>query len=508
MKHLSILFSFFLLNVNAQNLIIDTTFGQMGVSLLQPLTLNGMAYSCKKQSDGKILVAGDDGNYSFLHRFEKNGQPDMTFGASGSVVNTQMEFVNSSENIIIQPDGKILVLGRSYLNGQPTFCLARYNSSGTLDTGFGTNGIKVIDLDPNYPETCAAFCLQSDGKIILAGDSQINSATGDFQLIRLNANGSIDNSYGNNGVVYIDVNNETNLAESVAIFPDNKIAVIGWAVNYSTLNFKCAIAKLNTDGSLDTSFDGDGKMIVSENFISVTAPYNSIVLSDGKLLVSHSLAYNGDAVFSVMRINQNGGLDSSFGNSGIKTLDPAVGSNTNLLYAMALGANDKIVMTGRSDQSTQPWMVSGVGQLTSTGQVDVTFDSDGRKTLAFDSENSFGTDIMYVAEDTLIIVGYTYSQGGYISRLILSDLANQTELTQVLSSISIHPNPSTEIIHIDLNTPETVSLNVIDNLGRTVIPSTTFSGEIQLNVTSLPSGVYYVHLQGVSSTMTEPFYKQ
>lgn len=161
-----ILIVFFLTSivVRSQSLIIDTTFGDYGINFLGTQS----ASSVKMQSDGRILVLSQIGNQGFIHRFESSGTPDLTFGSSGTLaVASQIEVVFTSESIVLQPDGKILVLGTRYLNGPATFCVARYTSSGILDNSFGTNGIKVIDINPNFDEDAAALCLQNDGKILL-----------------------------------------------------------------------------------------------------------------------------------------------------------------------------------------------------------------------------------------------------------------------------------------------------------------------------------------------------
>lgn len=463
----------------SQNLIIDNTFGQSnGLS-----EFTGQTYSCIRQNDGKLLVTGKYINDSYISRFTSEGLPDITFGNAG-VTYTQMAMFPSAENIINQPDGKFLVLGYSYITNTARFCVARFNSNGSMDNTFGTGGIAVIDIDPNYTEESGAFCLLPNGKIIIAGSSQINSAKPDYQLVRLMSNGSLDTSFGTNGVVFIDINDDINFPESIAFFPDGKLAITGmnWVFQGDWYG---SVIKINSDGVLDNSFDGDGKIQINQPFISVVQSFSSVVQPDGKLLIGKSIN-TSNAMHSVMRINSNGSIDNSFGNSGISFVEPVVGVS-NLFYSMALTPSNKIITVGAS---STPYTSCGFAQLTSSGQMDVTFDNDGREVFQLDPNYSQINDILSIAEDTFIVCGNKDNQIGFISRVVLTNQVGLHDKFDVNNAITVFPNPTNSSIQITSSNVEINSLTLYDLFGKTVNSSNQNGNQLTISIENLNAGIY------------------
>jgi uncharacterized delta-60 repeat protein len=498
---------------HAQSLIIDTSYSYTGLSFLDPTTLAGRAFSCVKQNDGKIIVTGENGTFSYLKRFKVNGDIDSTFGFLGTVANTDMTFVSTSENIIIQPDGKILVLGRAYMNTTSRFCVARYTSYGALDGTFGVNGTCVIDIDPSFQEYAGAFCLLSDGKIIIAGASSIVSLTSekDMQIVRLKNNGSIDSSFGANGVLYVDINDEDNWAESIAMFPDGKIAILG--ITYNMENdpsyFDCAIIKMNSDGLLDSSFDGDGKTIIDIP-ITTTMPFNSRVLSDGKLLIMHTIIGNSEGFLGVIKVNFDGSLDLNFGINGIATDDFAVGYSVSYANAMDLTSNDKIIIAGSglSPTAVTPLSSAFFGQFNPSGQMDITFDEDGCQNLIYDPRLLEVTDIISISVDTFIIVGTANSSGGFISRLILDNTTGIQDGQTFENSIRVFPNPTTEYVQVQSEGNNITSLKIVDISGKILVHQKVTQKEISLNVQHLNDGLYFLQCETDHGCFEAKFFKE
>ncbi|HYV92931.1 MAG TPA: T9SS type A sorting domain-containing protein [Chitinophagales bacterium] len=196
--------------------LFDTSFSSNGIVSTLIGSESGI-YAVAIQSDNKIVAGGytQTGNNTdwALVRYNSNGTLDSSFGIQG-IVTTAMS--NTAINAIaIQPDGKILV------SAPGTFTLVRYNSDGSLDTTFGTNGIAT---DSTF-ESTGSFALQVDGKIVATGATL--NLPDDFALIVLNEDGSIDSSFGTNGVTTTDFDNEIDKAICVAIEPDGKIVIAG-----------------------------------------------------------------------------------------------------------------------------------------------------------------------------------------------------------------------------------------------------------------------------------------
>ncbi len=212
------------------------------------------AHGIVVQADGKIVVAGnsgilDDGIYDFaLALYHANGSLDLSFNGTGKVTTAIGAGTDSARGIAVQHDGKIVAAGFSVISDRDRFAVVRYNTDGSLDTSFGGTG-KVLTavVGDNGMALCVA--VQNDGKILVAG-----SSSGNFAVVRYDPNGSLDTSFNGTGKVTTDFGGT---AEAVTVQSDGKIVVAGGA-NNGTSNF--ALARYNSDGSLDSSFSGDGKL--------------------------------------------------------------------------------------------------------------------------------------------------------------------------------------------------------------------------------------------------------
>jgi uncharacterized delta-60 repeat protein len=329
---------------------LDTSFDLDGkVTTTFTNTSVDRAYALGIQSDGKIVVAGESDNNFALVRYNTNGSLDNTFDFDGKVTTT---FTNTSIDrayaLGIQGDGKIVIAGES--DGK--FALVRYNTNGSLDSTFGTNGGVITAVSSNY-NIAKSLRIQADGKIVVAGPSSPNGLVFHFALVRYNTNGSPDTTFGTNGVVITDFGSGQNIARTVGIQADNKIVVGGFTTN-ATSNQDLALARYNTNGTLDTSFDGDGKVItmLSSRYDTVSA---LVIRADGKIVIageSYDLNIASQRINSnaaLARYNTNGSLDTSFDGDGTV-------SHTNVLmnyvFALGLQSDGKIVIAG--ENSTSP----------------------------------------------------------------------------------------------------------------------------------------------------------
>ncbi len=276
---------------------LDTTFGNGGKVVTNFEGKNEWITTIAVQPDGKIVVGGyvspNDGSISTspnndfaLIRYNSDGSLDSTFGNGGSVITSMSNGQEFIASILIQPDGKVVVTGGAMnINGNNNFILARYNSNGSIDTNFGSNG-KVITDFPGTEDFGNSVGLQSDGKIVVAGSTGNIGVNGDFALARYNSDGTLDANFGNGGKVVTDIGNSNDAAQSLAILQNGKIVVSGFAQNGSDRR-DFALAVYNSNGSLDTSFGDNGKVItpVGSSYFQNTAV---AVQSDGKIVVSGS----------------------------------------------------------------------------------------------------------------------------------------------------------------------------------------------------------------------------
>ena len=196
------------------------------------------------------------------------GDLDTTFGSGGKVTT----FFNFSDanSVAVQADGKIVVAGANQPgNGSRNIVLARYHANGSLDNSFGNGGIVTTSVG-NF-NSASGIAIQADGKIVVAGFSGSSRSVGSFAVVRYETTGALDTSFDGDGKVIIDMGNY-NFANDLAIQPDGKIVVVGGSGVAQSSNYAFAVARLNSDGSLDTSFDGDGRVITSLGALSFTIP--------------------------------------------------------------------------------------------------------------------------------------------------------------------------------------------------------------------------------------------
>ena len=240
---------------------LDTTFGTSG-KVTTAIGTNDSANAVAIQADGKIVAAGSSNNWLALVRYNTDGGLDTTFDTDGKVT---ADF-GGANAVAIQADGKIVAAGTSNFS----FALVRYNTDGSLDTTFDTDGKVTADFG-----SANAVAIQADGKIVVAARSLI-----DFTLARYNTNGSLDTTFDTDGKVTTDFLGGFDDASAVAIQSDGKIVAAGWAIISGF-----ALARYNTDGSLDTTFDTDGKVTTTINNMSNVASAVAIQ-SDGKIVAA------------------------------------------------------------------------------------------------------------------------------------------------------------------------------------------------------------------------------
>ncbi len=240
---------------------LDTGFGSGGVVNTDVTGESEVPYGVAVQEDGKIVVAGDWYHGSqrdfVLVRYNSDGTLDTSFDGDGKVVTELSSSYNKIWDMAIQPDGKILVGGS--IDGD--FAVARYNADGSLDPGFGSGG--TVRTDVGLGDHAFGIALQSDGKILLAGQSSGGNSSSKFVLTRYTSAGVLDSSFGSVGKVQTDIVGSFEGARDLAIQPDGKIVAVGSVRTdgVSPAEYNFALARYNTDGTLDTTFGAGGTTI-------------------------------------------------------------------------------------------------------------------------------------------------------------------------------------------------------------------------------------------------------
>lgn len=335
---------------------LDPTFGVGGAvkTNFSPQS-DDVAFGMTVQPDGRIILAGSTeglstpGGRDFaLARYNSDGGLDSSFGSGGKVTT---DFFNSSDEakaVAIQTDGKIMAAGIITRGAFFEFALARYNSDGSLDTSFGLGG-KVTTVFDGLTAQLTAIAFQPDGKLVAAGtlkDDPHSFTVSFFGLARYNTNGSLDSAFGSGGKLMTAFSEGFNFANSVAIQPDSKIIVAGGTGSGESAEFAdFALARYNSDGSLDASFGSGGH--ITTDFFGHFDIINAIVLQpDGRIVAAGS----ADVIplvsdFALARYNHDGSLDAAFGSGGKVTTNFFDGISCGA-FAVGLQSGGKIIAGG------------------------------------------------------------------------------------------------------------------------------------------------------------------
>jgi uncharacterized delta-60 repeat protein len=248
------------------NGVVDTTFGVNGVAVAAVLKAGipteDRGYALAVQADGKIVVTGEHyegtkwGDFVTV-RFTSTGAMDTTFAGTGYKITSLSEFQDTARDVVIQADGKIVVVGDKSSVGTTSFGVVRYNANGTPDTTFGPSGIRSINFGSSTTNRAYNAAVQSNGKLVVGGYSYTTATNTDFALARFNTNGTLDTTFDGDGKVTTHFGGSEE-GYDVLIQGDGKIVMVG--SGYVT-NSRIALARYNTNGSLDTTFGSGGKVM-------------------------------------------------------------------------------------------------------------------------------------------------------------------------------------------------------------------------------------------------------
>ena len=354
------------------------------------------------QSDGKIIIArteytGEDGYdpdfYPGVARFNSDGTLDTTFGYyhGYSMASWDVNFGYTVAGAV-QQDDKILVVGYGRMDGADSnsLLLSRFNANGSLDTGFGSHGTISIDTSPDAlsMDVGEDVAMQSDGKILVAGQSSIKGCGEDVNdiyqrglLLRFNPDGTLDSSFNSDGIVkftaasVFDVKPwdlsqtypcEDSVFKSVAVQPDGKIVVLGMGVNSP---FRMFLARFNSDGSLDTTFGYQGVRALYDSYDYKTFDHlntqfsyvggrrygyveDMILQKDGSISVSGNVIYDGNYYYEFLALHftKDGNFDKRYGVNGDSSVnvnfpdDSSDGGAT--AFSLAEQSTGKLILSG------------------------------------------------------------------------------------------------------------------------------------------------------------------
>ena len=513
---------------------IDSTFGKNGKQSIADSVRSRLVVV---QQDGKILVGGGsigpDGSLTYfaLARFSSDGKPDKTFDKNGVVTDNFHAGNTTFKNTVVQKDGKILAAGQTWNGNSFDFVIARYNTNGSPDSTFSNDGILITGITfklNDYGNANTSIALQSDGKIVAAGD---------YTLARYNADGSADNTFSGDGKLVTDT---TTYIGAIAIQSDNKM--VAGQIYRAFFDIDPAVVRYNTDGSVDKTFGAGGKHLIKNpnpggsnslgiHFITfqkngkivVTGSSPGVVVArlntdgstdstfnnegavelpiyglgsaaiqnDGKIVVGAFETFRNNYNYAV-RLNNDGKSDSSFSGTGINRVSIKNGlsipSVDNGNFAV-IQKNGKILVLG-----------AAITRYNTNGHLDSTFGNNGIQATQASDNNIFRNSIA-ISDNKLYAVGYTNSQGivGLIAGYLLNNDSSNTPPTVSLTA------PANNAKYL---APASIKLSAAaSDSGGTITKVEFYNGSKLLHTeTVIPYGYVWRHVPAGNYTITAKAY--
>lgn len=506
--------------IHSQDGTLDTNFGNNGSIVFPKIFTQYESINAVFDTEGRVLLLTTSMNDSaiVLYRYLSNGLPDPTFGTAGEVAYVGGTngfpvgeyYIQSS---VFQHDQKILLSVTHQELYTYTSLLLRLNEDGSLDPGFGNNGLRFIDLDTNF--YMSSLCLLPDQKILISGSIGLvvwGVGNSDVVLIRMLQDGVTDTTFGQMGMVVTDLSEtpfDVDFGGPIAIGADGKIVVAAKnGLGYNGIGHLAMMRHL-PDGQLDTNFGVQGIFIDTIRSYAVSEA-NAIALNGTSSILiagSDGDVFGGGGPFLTLRQFTYDGLpDISFADNGWYTTQPM--SISGGFYDMAIQPDHKILAAGI-------WHENGTGnsvviRFLPNGIPDPDFGLQGSTIFQQNLQVTYGTDLILYPEGKISLLGYTDINPDGLRQIFLARFNNDFNTSvpddpnKVSLPVALFPNPSREgevSIEYALRTPAKISASLFDSYGRLI--SDLFVEEekpagLQNDVVTLPgelaSGMYIIRL--------------
>ncbi|MFK8030204.1 MAG: LamG-like jellyroll fold domain-containing protein, partial [Gammaproteobacteria bacterium] len=386
------------ISVNAVNNAPTFSVGD-GVVTDFTSSVSDFAADLLQQDDGSLIVVGTSndgaGTLTTLTRYLPDGSIDTSFGSLGRVTNA----FGPSDSIFagsLQTDGRILVSGST---DSDSF-IARFNADGSIDTTFGTGGLFLIDLSPTSGDVLRSITVQEDGRIVAVGESFI-SGSEQMSVVRLNADGTLDTTFNGTGTRLLDIDTDDDVLDAVTIDSEGRIVAAGFSTDATSRNV--AVLRFNTDGSLDTTFNGTG---IYQNDVSSggSDSATTVAIDDfGRIVIGGTTI--GDSSDSLaMRLLENGSLDNSFNGTGVNII--TAGTPFEGVEDLVLQDDGRIVLVGNAYTPSGINDVSVI-RLTESGVLDASFDGDGLVRLPIGTATDQASAVVIDSVGNIVVAGRT-----------------------------------------------------------------------------------------------------
>jgi uncharacterized delta-60 repeat protein len=370
---------------------LDDSFGGNGKVTTDFTNTSDSASDVAVQPNGRIVVVGStsgNGGTFDLARYRSNGSLDANFGGDGKVRTGFSDGNSAASAVAIQADRRIVVAG----DVEGSFALARYDPDGSLDPTFSGNGKLTTDVTADG-DVATDVAIQADGMIVAAGNTDL----GEFALVRYEVDGDLDPTFDGDGMLTTDPTAAYDTLWGIAIDADGKVVAVGSG------NDRFVVVRYEVDGDLDPAFGGDG--IVTTNFSVGPDVAGSVAIEDdGDIVVAGYAGFCCEytAKFALARYLSDGTLDDTFGGDG-KVISPFAGHG-GAAYDVAIQEDGRIVAGGSSGFDGIHGDF-GVARYRRTGALDQTFSGNGWLTTSFTPDNDFARALAIQSDGHVVAAG-------------------------------------------------------------------------------------------------------
>lgn len=493
--------------------ILDPTFGDAGKVTMNIGAGFENAVDILQQEDGKLIVigSGTEGNTKILvSRFNSDGTIDNTFGSDGKTLVAVSQNINYGIKGAFQSDGKIVVGARCGDGFYNDFTCIRLSDSGILDSSFGVDGIFIISL-ADKPEELTDIKVLDDDYIILAGYAGNTDVNEDFALVKLTPDGLLETSFGVNGIVLHDVTGKFDRIKAIAIKTDGKILGVGSVYDEVRIGIS-ALVQFQANGSIDNTF-GDGGLITATPgpYASV---FNGVVINeDNTIVVAGSLDYDSQYDFLAAKFNEDGTVFSQFGEDGFFIQD--YNGNSEYAATMVKQPDGKFILGG--SQGIWPESDFAIVRISNNGELDSSFGIDGLLTTDFSNGFDYAVGLTLQADGKLVAGGSTSVGSDYqlaMARYTTGLNVGIETIDRKSEFVNAFPNPASKHIYIQFELVQdgTVEMEFYNASGKKVkelFLDDMAKGQqtITVDLSDLHSGLHIVQIKTTVSFNTIKIHK-
>lgn len=502
----TLLFSSFVFSQDGE---LDLSFANNGIYNPTNLNFTGSLLDLSVDSSNNIYISGnvvnsDDSKSIIIIKLLPDGEIDNSFGNNGSARVHYSPTAFVSKNIILE-NGKIILVG--WINSNTNdFLIIGLNSDGSLDQDFGDNGRLIIDS--GYGDDKAFAVAEYNNSLFVGGYFRNQEGKSDFSITKLNMNGVLDLSFGENGIAKLNVPTKRGEIKDFLITDTGDIVATGKLridsnPYYSKDNF--AIVKFDQNGNAVSSFGNSGLAIIP------IPDGNQIAYSIKKFENSYYVTGSqfDDDIFEnyviVTKINNDGDIDLSFGTDGILKFGAGRYGFFYGGYSSILQDNNKLIIGGLFVGSDGDG--TAYKRINSDGTLDQDFGTNGTIIFDFFSPEFSDKSLLKQFDDKYLSLGIDMGNHLFLTRHNIDQSLSVKDSEINNLDYSLYPNPATDELFIKRPTSGLVTGNLFDITGKLILNFTLNNQESRVKVENLAAGIYFLEISDSKNTFVKKIIK-